>query len=471
MVDSQCRYDRAAKEPPVQRLLRGAHLLSLDPDIGEVPDADLLIADGAIRYAGPRLDGEIDAEIVSCAGQLIIPGMIDGHRHTWEALLRGISADWTFANYYQGLRATIARHYRAEDLYAANLIGMLDALDGGVTTVLDWCHNINSPEHADAAIEALRDSRGRAVFAYGNSNDEWLPVSDVPHSSDARRIRSQWFSDNTGRVTMAFGPRGPEYTTIEVTLHDFALARELDLRSSVSVGDGEWGRSRPVAKMLELGLLGPDIGHVHCSTLALDEFGMIADSGGTAVISPDIELQMWGFSAIGQLRDVGLSPALSADCTTSVGGDLFGAMRTALGAQRGLEHMASDRTGVVPEKLATTAESMLRMATVEGARFCGLLDRVGSITPGKAADLVCIDTRNVALAPFNNPVGTAVLQATRANVRHVLVDGEFVKRDWQLVGVDVERVLKLATDSRDHIFAAAGVPVGQNWIPGAYVPR
>jgi 5-methylthioadenosine/S-adenosylhomocysteine deaminase len=451
-----------------QLLLRGGHLVSLDPAVGDVPDADVLVRDGRIAYAGPRLAGQVDAEVLATDGQVVIPGMVDGHRHTWESLLRGISVDWTFGNYYEGLRTRIAGHYRAEDLYAANLIGMLDALDGGVTTVLDWCHNINSPEHADAAVEALRESRGRAVFAYGNANDEWLPVSDVPHSHDARRVRSRYFAANTGRVTMAFGPRGPEYTTVEVTVHDFGLARELDLRMSVSVGDGEWGRSRPVAKLLELGLLGPDVGHVHCSTLAADEYRMIADSGGTAVISPDIELQMWGFSAISALREVGLAPALSVDCTTSIGGDLFGTMRTALGAQRGLEHAAADRAGRTQERLATTARSMLEMATVEGARFCGLLDEVGTVTVGKAADLVCIDTRNVALAPLNNPVGTAVLQATRANVRHVLVDGEFVKRDGRLLGHDLERVLKLAADSRDHVLAAAGVPVGENWIPGTY---
>lgn len=454
-----------------QLLLRGGFVISLDPAVGDVPDADVLIRDGRVAYAGPRLDAEVDAEVVPTDGQLVIPGMVDGHRHTWESLLRGVSIDWTFANYYEGLRNTVARHYRAEDLYAANLIGMLDALDGGVTTVLDWCHNINSPAHADAAIEALRDSGGRAVFAYGNSNDEWLPVSDVPHSHDARRIRSEHFPSDGGRVTMAFAPRGPEYTSVEVTVHDFALARELGLRMSVSVGDGEWGRRRPVAKLRELGLLGPDVGHVHCSTLALDEYRMIADSGGTAVISPEIELQMWGFPAISLLREVGLTPALSVDCTTSIGGDLFGAMRTALGAQRGLEHQRAAEAGEVPERLATTARSMLEMATVEGARFCGLLDEIGTISPGKAADLVCIDTRNVALAPFNNPIATAVSQATRANVRHVLVDGAFVKRDWRLGGHDLARVLKLADDGRDHVMAAAGVPVGENWIPASYAAR
>jgi cytosine/adenosine deaminase-related metal-dependent hydrolase len=454
-----------------RRLLRGGHILSMDAAVGEVAGGDLLVEGERIAYVGPRLAADVDAEVVDVTGHIVLPGFVDGHRHTWEALLRGVSLDWTFANYYEGLRGRIARHYRAEDLYAANLLGMLDALDAGVTTMLDWCHNINTPEHADAAIAALRESRGRAVFAYGNSNDEWLPVSDVPHSHDAWRIRTEYFNSDDGRVTMAFGPRGPEYTTAAVTRHDFELARELGLRMSVSVGDGEWGRKRPVAQLLAMGLLGPDVGHVHCSTLADDEYRMIADSGGTTVMSPDIEMQMWGFPATARLRRAGLTPALSVDCTTSISGDLFGVMRTTLGAQRALDHEQADPAGPVPETLSLTGHDVLTMATVAGAEFCGLLDRIGTLTPGKRADVVCIDTRSVALAPLNNPVGTVVLQATRADVRHVLVDGEFVKRDHVLVDRDVPALLDLVARSRDHVLEAAGVPVGTNWIPGAYVAR
>jgi 5-methylthioadenosine/S-adenosylhomocysteine deaminase len=248
-------------------VLRGGYMISMDQSVGDIRDADILIEDDRIAYVGPRRD-ELVGEIVDATNQVIVPGLIDGHRHMWEVLLRGVSADWTLGHYYQGLRMTLASHYRAEDLYLANLFGMIDGLDAGVTTTLDWCHNINSPAYADAAIEGLRRSGSRVVFGYGNSNDEWRPVSDVPHSVDARRIRVQFFPTDDGLVTMHMAIRGPQYATMEVTEGDMRLSRELDLRMSMSVGDGAWGRNGPVRALHAKGLMDTDVGYVHCTTSA-----------------------------------------------------------------------------------------------------------------------------------------------------------------------------------------------------------
>lgn len=452
-------------------LIRGGYAITMDRAIGDVPDADVLIRGEHIEYVGPRLATDPDAHVVDATDRLVIPGLIDGHRHTWEALLRGMSADWTFGNYYQGLRVTLARHYRAEDMYAANLIGILDALDAGVTTTLDWCHNINSPEHADAAVHAILESRARVVFGYGNSNDEWLPVSDVPHSHDARRVRDQYFSTDRGRVTMQLAPRGPQYATLEVTDHDLRLARELGLRMSMSVGDGEWGKSRPVERMRDLGWLGADMGFVHCTTLTDEELKIIANTGGAAVISPDIEAQMWGHPATNRLLAVGLLPSISVDCVTSISGDLFGVMRTTLCLQRALDHLQADERGELLQELRLSSRDVLELATVGGARFCGLEDRIGTLTPGKEADIVLIRADGVNLAPVSNPVGAVVLAAQRGDVDTVLVAGETVKRGGELVDVDLARVRALAESARDHVLEAAGVPVNENWIPESYEAR
>jgi cytosine/adenosine deaminase-related metal-dependent hydrolase len=239
---------------------------------------------------------------------------------------------------------------------------------------------------------------------------------------------------------------------------------------SMSVGDGEWGRGRPVERMRDLGWLGPDIGYVHCTMLTDDELKMIADSGGAAVVSPDIEAQMWGHPAVNRLLAAGLLPSISVDCVTSISGDLFGVMRTALCVQRALDHREADDRGEPLEQLRLPARTVLEMATVGGARFCGLEDRIGSLTPGKQADVVLIDTGSLHLAPVNNPVGTVVLAAGRGDVSTVVVAGEVVKRDGELVGVDVPRVRELADAARDHVLAAAGVPIGTNWIPDSYRP-
>ena len=435
------------------------------------PRADVLVDGGRIAYVGPRRDELAGAAtIVDASNRVVIPGLVDGHRHTWEVLLRGVSADWTLGHYYQGLRGTLARHYRPEDLGVANLLGILDGLDAGVTTTLDWCHNINSPDHADAAIAALHESGSRVVFGYGNSNDEWLPVSDVPHSADARRIREQHFASDDGLVTMHLAIRGPQYATMAVTRHDMALARELDLRMSMSVGDGEWGRDGPVRKLFAEGLMDDDVGYVHCTSLADDELQLIADTGGRTVISPDLEAQMWGAPATGRLLAVGLEPSLSVDCTTSISGDLFGVMRTATAVERAIRHDAATARGEVLETLPVTARDMLRLATVAGARFCGLERSIGSIAPGKQADLVLLAADSLSLTPLNNAVGAAVLIAQRSDVDAVLVGGRFVKRDGRLLHHDLRALRERALAARDVVFAAAGVAPLAEWIPATYEP-
>jgi 5-methylthioadenosine/S-adenosylhomocysteine deaminase len=448
-------------------VIRGGFVISMDPSIGDVPNADVLVEDGRIGYVGPRRE-ELTGEIVDAADRIVIPGLVDGHRHTWEVLLRGVSADWTLGHYYQGLRMTLAAHYQAQDLYLANLLGILDGLDAGVTTTLDWCHNINSPEHADAAIEALHHSGSRVVFGYGNSNDEWRPVSDVPHSTDARRIREQLLPDDAGLVTMHMAIRGPQYATMDVTVEDMRLARELGLRMSMSVGDGAWGRGGAVRLLSQAGLMGEDVGYVHCTLLANDELELIADSGGVTVISPDLEAQMWGSPATGRLIALGLEPSLSVDCTTSTSGDLFGVMRTTLAVERAIRHDQSWAQDHDLEELPLTARDVLRLGTMAGARFCGLENEIGSITPGKQADLVLLKADTLAMTPLNNPVGAAVLIAQRGDVDAVMVAGTFVKRDGALLGEDLRRLRDQALEARDRIFAAAGVEPLVEWTPATY---
>ena len=204
---------------------------------------------------------------------IALPGFVDSHRHTWQSLLRGAAIDWTLAQYFAGIRGVMGRLYTPDDMYVANHLGALEALDAGITTLYDWSHNNNTPDHADEAVRGLKDAGLRAVFGYGNANDEWIPPSTLPTNfSDVERVRRTHFSSDDQLVTMAFAARGPQFTTLDITAEEFRRARDLGLRITLHVGDGLWGTTRPVMQLASRGLLGDDITYVHCNTLTDEDF-------------------------------------------------------------------------------------------------------------------------------------------------------------------------------------------------------
>jgi 5-methylthioadenosine/S-adenosylhomocysteine deaminase len=462
---------------PHRTIVRHGYVLSVDPQLGELPDADVLIEDDRIIAVGPELDVG-DAEEIDATGTIVMPGFIDTHRHTWQAPWRNIASDWSLFHYLWGIHTGLSKFYRPEDTYAGNLLGTVEALDSGITTMLDWSHNLFSPDHADAAVTGLRESGARAIFAHGGGAEQWgsLPGNTSPHPEDARRVRDRYFSSDEGLVTMALAIRGPQFTTEEVALHDWGLARELDLPITVHVGDGELGRTRPIEWLAREGLLDDRTTYVHCCTLADDELRMIADSGGTASVAADVEMQMGhGWPATGRLLQVGIRPSLSIDVCTSTGGHMFGLMRTALGTQRALDNAARDAAGgslAGGEPIELTCRDVIEFATIEGARACHLQDRTGSLTPGKQADLILIRADTLGMAPLNNAAGAVVYNAHPGLVDTVLVAGRVVKRGGRLLDHDAARIIRLAEETRDYVLAQAvddplisDVRLGGTWTP------
>jgi len=310
----------------------------------------------------------------------------------------------------------LGSQYQPEDMYAANLLAMLDALDAGITTMVDWSHNNNTPEHADAALQGVFDSGIRCVWAYGNANDEWLPISEIPQSRDVVRVAEQWFPAKGGLVTLALAPRGPQFATKEVTLQDFALATELDIPVTVHVGDGAWGKGLPVQWMHENGLTTPRTTYVHCNALAGAEFDMIRDTGGSVSVAPELEMHM-GHGRLATLRAMarGIPVGVSIDVCTSVGGDMFSAMRALLAGTRYLVNVeALDKDRAV-DPLPLTSVDVLRFATREGAVAAWLGEEVGSLTPGKKADVILVRTDTWGMQPLNYPPAPSSSRDTRCS--------------------------------------------------------
>ena len=304
------------------------------------------------------------------------------------------------------------------------------------------------------------------MFGHGGGHQHWQPVSALPHpADDVRRLREGRFSSDDALVTLCLAPRGNQFATIEVTEQDWALAAELGIRISCHFGDGEWGKGRPIAQLAGRGLLGPTMTFVHCNTLADDELRMMADAGCTASISPDIELQMGhGWPATGRLLDAGIRPSLSIDVCCSNGGHLFGTMRATIGTERGFDNeQARERGEASVEEMELTCRDVLEFATIEGARACGLDGKIGSLTPGKRADVIVVRADTFGMTPLNNPVGAFVYNAHPGLVDTILVDGKVVKRDGKLLGVDAARC---GGSRSSRATTSSGVPAGKT-APGS----
>jgi cytosine/adenosine deaminase-related metal-dependent hydrolase len=418
-------------------LIRGGHVLTVDPDLGDLPGGDVLIEDGTIVQVG--VDLSADAEVMDAAGSIVIPGFVDTHRHTWEAAIRSCAPNATLDDYFVEVLDSFAPLYRPEDVYASNLAGALECLNAGITTLVDWSHINNTPDHPDAAIEGLQEAGIRAMYAYGSANtslaDYWFSSSIAIPRDDVERIRSTYFSSGDGLLTMGLATRGPGFCQDPVVRGEWGMARDLGIPITTHFAMGKLAGKWSMVKQLEaMDLLGPDTTYVHSCYLSDEEWELVAKSRGTISIAPQVEMQMGhGWPPVAKARSYGLRPGLSIDVVTTVPGDMFTEMRCAFAAER---WRSNDSVWESEEPLpadALTAKDMLTMATLDGAHVAGLEDRTGSLTPGKQADVVVIDGSGPGIAPVIDPVASVVLCADTSNVDTVIVGGTIHKRGGKLM--------------------------------------
>ncbi len=440
-------------------LLQNGCVITVDNQIGNFWQADVLIEGTKIAAVGPNL-GVTDAEIIDASDMIVMPGLIDTHRHMWEGILRNISADGILGNYFPDVIGTLAPVYRPEDAYIGNLIAALGAIDAGITTILDWSHIQNTPEHSDATIQALQDSGIRAVFGYGNPNTslpDWWFNSSLKHPDDIKRLRPQYFSSEDQLLTLALAPRGPCWTTMEVVRHDWALAREVGVPITVHVGVAENGFRGDIKQMYDEGLLGPDTTSIHCCTLSDEELQCIIDTGGKFSIATAVEMQMrHGMPPIDRILRLGARLSLSVDVETNVPGDMFTQMRAAFQCQRALVNQRALYGGSFEGEKLLTVKDVLEFATIEGARANWLDHKTGSLTPGKEADIIMLRSDRLNVTPINDPIGAVVVGADTGNVDSVFIAGRALKRNGYLLHVDLDRARRMAIESRDYVVTKAG---------------
>ena len=456
-------------------LIKGGIVLTQDASLGELNGADVLVEGDTIAEVGKDVSAD-GARVIDAAGDVVIPGFIDTHRHTWETSIRTCAPDYALIAYFGNILDKFAPHYRPDDVYAANLWGSLECINAGITTLVDWSHIMNTPDHADAAIKGLQDSQLRSVFAYGFGNtslvDWWFGpdytgsvlTSDGP---DARRLRSQYFSSNDGLITMALATRGPNFCKPDVVKHDWELAKELDLNITVHVAMDRFGYTKmQVTGLRDMDLLYPDTTYVHGSHFTDEEWALVRDSGGNVSFAPQIEVQMGhGWAPAVKAMEYDIPIGLSSDVATTASADQFTQMHAIFGTERGRKHQESwdaDLDGLQASPGLITSRQVLEWATLGGAKVAGIERRTGSLTPGKKADIVIIDGSAVNVAPIIDPVGAVVCAADVSNVKTVFVDGAILKQDFKLAA-SLDGPRKAVEASRDYLLEMLGEPV-PGWL-------
>jgi 5-methylthioadenosine/S-adenosylhomocysteine deaminase len=492
-------------KPNRRYVIRGGSVMSMDyPNVGDFAQADVLVEGNIIVGVGPRIPAGT-ADVIDATGRIVMPGFIDTHHHQFETALRSYLADGVLINdgsgtpsgsttYYEFILNKFAPVYRPQDVYINELFGGLSQLDDGVTTVHDVSQISHSPAHSDAAIQALIDTGRRAAFGYFESAGNFgKGVAGNQYPQDASRIYKQWFPNNlssNGLVHMIMG--GEVYLGNATTDKSWKIGRQLGLQIAAHILS-PFG-IRPILDSLAAGTggngnigIGPDNLFIHMTGMSDQGWQAVKNKGAQVSIAFPIEMNMrHGMPPILKAQSLGMEPSLSVDVECTMTADFFTQMRSCMNLQRALvnqmildqgsppdslELAASNNWGIPPAAAANpwpkppaslpaplTTRDVLRYATMNGAKALRLDNKVGSLTPGKEADIIILDATKLNVAPLNQVPGAVVSLMDRTNVETVIVAGKVRKWKGQLLGVDLNRLRQQLEASRDYVFSAAGIP-------------
>jgi 5-methylthioadenosine/S-adenosylhomocysteine deaminase len=420
-------------------LIQGGTVISMEPSRVAGLIENILIENDQISDVG-GINPTDDMEVIDATDCIVLPGLIDSHVHTWQTGLRGIAGDWTVPQYMRAMHRGLATFFQPEDIYIANLIGALSKLDAGITTLVDWCHNNPTPDHTDSAIDGLFESGARALFLHGSPKPDPKPgqkhYSEVPMPrGEIERLRKGRLATDDALVTLGLAVLGPQYSVYEVCEQDYRLAQEYQLIASAHTAGGPMLAPGSFEKLIELGLIDNRSNIVHANNFEDNLVKALVDAGASFTVTADVEMQMgFGDPLTGRLRNLGSPMTIGADVEPAVSGDMFGAMRLTMSVQRNIDNLAAlSRGEVLPETATITCAEALQWVTTNGARMIGMEQSLGTIAPGKKADIILLRGGDLNLFPVNNAINAVVRHATPGNVDTVMVAGNIVKRDGKLL--------------------------------------
>lgn len=426
----------ALAAPPRTLIRNAALILTMDPnvgrgDLGILENADILIEGNKIKKIGQKLN-RVGAQVVDATGKIVLPGFVDTHNHLWQSLIRGCGTDedlngWLAACVFP----LFGFNFSAADAYAGVRLSTLDLISTGVTTTVDWSHAF-TPAFVRGNIRALRDSGLRFVFAYRGSADRAV--------MDDMRLVKQTLIDPNPRATFQIGSHpGTEPVFLPDLIAMSNLAKELGVKLHVHLLENISQTADQAFEALEqAGALGPNLLGAHGIHLTNAEIKILAAYDVRILHNPLSNMRLAsGIIRLPELKQASVQVGLGIDGGTNDTSDMFNNMRAAVGLQRAKLLTAST---------APTVAGVLRMATVDGAKLLDMDDQIGSLTPGKKADLIILDPGAVNFAPRFEWISQIVFNGQPANVEWVFVDGRALKRRGQLVGVHPEAIVQAAQE-------------------------
>jgi cytosine/adenosine deaminase-related metal-dependent hydrolase len=437
-------------------VFRNATVLTMDDAHHVLHGADVLVTGDTITAVGPGLGVPEGTAEIDATGGIVMPGMIDTHRHMWQTAMRGYGADWTLTQYFVWNYLQWGKSFRPADIYAGNLLSAIEAIDAGVTTTVDWSHNLQTVEHAEAAADALQEVPGRFVLAYGNIQQAPWEWSAAPEFRDFVSRRFSGGGTDMLGFQMAFDvpPASPDFPEKAA----FEVARDLGVPVTTHAGVWKVTTDDGIRLMHEHGFMTPSTIYVHAASLSADSYHRIAATGGSASLSTESEQSAGqGYPPTWKLRQHGIGVSLSMDTSVWWSADLFSAMRATLSADRAREHLEAHAKDETVTHHVLRAEQVVDWATRGGARALGMDSLTGSLEPGKKADVVLIkNDASPVMFPLLNPYGHVVFQAQRGDVHTVMVNGRVVKYEHSLVGVDLPKARQVVGHTVEYLRGELG---------------
>ena len=444
-----------ANVPTGTYLIRGAYVVSMDEGIGNTPRADILIRDGMIEEISESINAA-GVETIEAGNMIAIPGFVDTHWHLWNSTLKNMRRPDTG---YFPLKLAFVEHFTPEDHYAANRMALLEAAHAGITTVNNFAHATQTPEHVDAELRAMAESGMGGRYSYGWKDP--TPDTDTAPIRDVERVKRDWFgtaSPFSGVVDLGMAVRGPMYTERAIYQREIEAARELGAPVVMHVGQTR-RRYTSCARLRNEGLLDPTTMVVHGVVQTSEDRVAIAETGCSVSFSMESELRLQEDgdfrSQMLHMIEEGINLSCSADSSALSSISMFEAMSTTWAY--GIPWNDTD-TRDLP---ALSFHQVLAMATINGARALGIDDVTGSLTPGKRADLILVRADDTNMVPVGHVETALVHSASVANVDTVIAGGSILKRAGRIVAMPEDEIKEEASRSLFDLRRRAG----GSWIP------